>query len=102
MARALKKVYASLWNERAFEEREYWGMNHRAAFMGVAVNPSFVLRAAGRRGGDQPAGGRGRSALPGGLAARRPAGGAAARSRRWWPRPSPSGAAPTASSATSA
>jgi pyruvate,water dikinase len=42
-ARALKRVYASLWNERAFEEREYWGMDHRQAFMGVAVNPSFVL-----------------------------------------------------------
>ncbi len=43
VARALKRVYASLWTERAFEEREYWGMNHREAFMGVAVNPSFVL-----------------------------------------------------------
>ena len=43
VARALKKVYASLWNERAFEEREYWRMDHREAFMGVAVNPSFVL-----------------------------------------------------------
>ena len=43
VARALRKVYASLWNERAFEEREYWSMDHRQAFMGVAVNPSFVL-----------------------------------------------------------
>jgi hypothetical protein len=43
VARALRRVYASLWNERAFEEREYWGMSHREAFMGVAVNPSFVL-----------------------------------------------------------
>jgi hypothetical protein len=43
VARALRKVYASLWNERAFEEREYWGMDHQQAFMGVAVNPSFVL-----------------------------------------------------------
>jgi pyruvate, water dikinase len=42
-ARALKRVYASLWNERAFEERAYWGMDHHLAFMGVAVNPSFVL-----------------------------------------------------------
>ena len=43
VARAVRKVYASLWNERAFEEREYWGMDHRQAFMGLAVNPSFVL-----------------------------------------------------------
>jgi hypothetical protein len=42
-ARALKRVYASLWNERAFEERAYWGMDHRQAYMAVAVNPSFVL-----------------------------------------------------------
>jgi hypothetical protein len=42
-ARALGKVYASLWNERAFEEREYWGIDHRKAFMGIAVHPAFVL-----------------------------------------------------------
>ncbi len=42
-ARALKKVFASLWNERAFEERAYWGMDHHQALMGLAVNPSFVL-----------------------------------------------------------
>jgi hypothetical protein len=41
--RALKKVYASLWNDRAFEERAYWSIDHRLAFMGVAVEPSFVL-----------------------------------------------------------
>jgi pyruvate,water dikinase len=43
VARALKKVYASLWNERAFEERAYWGIDHRLAYMGIAVEPSFVL-----------------------------------------------------------
>jgi pyruvate,water dikinase len=42
-ARALKKVYASLWNDRAFEERAYWGLDHAVSFMGVAVNPAFVL-----------------------------------------------------------
>jgi hypothetical protein len=42
VARALKKVWASLWNDRAFEERAYFGIDHRKAFMGVAVNPSFV------------------------------------------------------------
>jgi pyruvate, water dikinase len=43
VARALKKVYASLWSRRAFEERAYWGIDHRAVFMGVAVDPAFVL-----------------------------------------------------------
>jgi hypothetical protein len=43
VARALKKVYASLWNDRAFEEREYWGIDHRLSYMGIAVEPSFVL-----------------------------------------------------------
>jgi hypothetical protein len=42
-ARALKKVYASLWNDRAFEERAYWGLDHAASFMGVAVNAAFVM-----------------------------------------------------------
>jgi pyruvate, water dikinase len=41
-ARALKKVYASLWSRRAFEERAYFGVDQRAVYMGVAVNPSFV------------------------------------------------------------
>ncbi len=43
VARALKKVYASLWSRRAFEERAYWGIDQRAVAMGIAVNPSFVL-----------------------------------------------------------
>jgi pyruvate,water dikinase len=43
VTRALRKVYASLWNDRAFEERAYRGVDHRAAFMGVAVDASFVL-----------------------------------------------------------
>jgi pyruvate,water dikinase len=42
VARALKKVWASLWNDRAFEEREYYGADHRMAFMGLAVDASFV------------------------------------------------------------
>ncbi|HEY0709107.1 MAG TPA: PEP/pyruvate-binding domain-containing protein [Polyangia bacterium] len=42
VARAVRKVYASLWNERAFEERAFYGMDHTRAFMGIAVNPSFV------------------------------------------------------------
>lgn len=42
VARALKKVYASLWSRRAFEERAYYGVDQLAVYMGVAVNPSFV------------------------------------------------------------
>jgi hypothetical protein len=43
---AVRKVWASLWEERAFDEREYYGIDHRRAFMGIAVNPSFVLERA--------------------------------------------------------
>ncbi len=46
VARAVKKVWASLWNERAFDEREYYGIDHRRAYMGIAVNLSFVLERA--------------------------------------------------------
>lgn len=42
VARALKKVYASLWSRRAFEERAYYGVDQLAVYMGVAANPSFV------------------------------------------------------------
>lgn len=42
VARALKKVYASTWTRRAFEERAYFGVDQLAVYMGVAVNPSFV------------------------------------------------------------
>lgn len=43
VADAVRKVYASLWNERAFDEREYYGIDHRAAYMGLAVNPAYAL-----------------------------------------------------------
>jgi hypothetical protein len=39
---ALRKVWSSLWNERAFDDREYYGLDHRKVYMGVAVNPTFV------------------------------------------------------------
>lgn len=42
VARALRKVYASLWSRRAFEERAYFGIDPLAVYMGAAVNPSFV------------------------------------------------------------
>ncbi len=40
--RAVRRVWASLWNVRAFDDREYYGIDHRAVFMGIAVHPSFV------------------------------------------------------------
>jgi len=43
VANAVRKVFASLWNERAFDEREYYGIDHRAAYMGLAVHPSYAL-----------------------------------------------------------
>ena len=43
IARAMTKVWRSLWNDRAWEERDYYGIDHKRAFMGVWVNPSFVL-----------------------------------------------------------
>jgi hypothetical protein len=45
-AQALLKVWASLWNERAFDERAYYGIDHRLAFMGVAVHPTYALERA--------------------------------------------------------
>jgi hypothetical protein len=39
---ALRRVWASLWNERAFDDREYYGLHHHRVFMGVAVHPTFV------------------------------------------------------------
>lgn len=43
VADALRKVWRSLWNVRAFDEREFYGIDHTQAYMGVAVQPSFVL-----------------------------------------------------------
>ncbi len=38
---AIKKVYASLWNWRAFEERDYFKIDHQSCAMGVLVHRSF-------------------------------------------------------------
>ena len=43
VADALRKVWRSLWNLRAFDEREFYGIDHAQAYMGMAVQPSFVL-----------------------------------------------------------
>jgi pyruvate, water dikinase len=42
LTEAIRKVWASLWNEQAFDEREYFGIDHRLAQMGIAVTLSFV------------------------------------------------------------
>jgi pyruvate,water dikinase len=42
----VRKVWASVWNWRAFEERSYWNIDHRHVRMGVAVNRAFVDEAA--------------------------------------------------------
>lgn len=38
---AVRTVWASLWNPRAFDEREYHSIDHRLVGMGVLVHPSF-------------------------------------------------------------
>ncbi len=39
--RGLKKVWASLWNTRAFEEREYFQIDHTKVRMGILVSRAF-------------------------------------------------------------
>jgi len=39
--RAIKKVWASLWNWRAFEERNYYNIVHTSCAMGILVHRSF-------------------------------------------------------------
>ena len=41
LAKSLKEVYASLWNFRAFIERDFHRIDHKAAAMGVLVHPSY-------------------------------------------------------------
>ncbi|MBO6518316.1 MAG: hypothetical protein JJ975_17410 [Bacteroidia bacterium] len=39
--KAIKKVWASLWSLEAFLERDYFGIDHSEAFMGILVHRSF-------------------------------------------------------------
>ncbi len=39
VARALVRVWASLWNAEAYDEREWYGIDHRRAAMAVLVDP---------------------------------------------------------------
>jgi hypothetical protein len=38
---AIKKVWSSVWYARAWEEREYWGINHTDVGMAMLVNPTY-------------------------------------------------------------
>lgn len=41
ISKSIKQVYASLWNLRAFEEREFHRINHFVASMGVLCHPNY-------------------------------------------------------------
>ena len=41
ISKSLKQVYASLWNFRAFVERDFHRIDHLAAAMGVLVHPNY-------------------------------------------------------------
>ena len=41
ISKSLKQVYASLWNFRAFIERDFHRIDHLAAAMGVLVHPNY-------------------------------------------------------------
>lgn len=40
IAKSIKQVYASMWNFRAFDEREFYRVDHFTAAMGVLVHPN--------------------------------------------------------------
>lgn len=41
ISKSIKQVYASLWNFRAFEERQFYRVDHFQTAMGVLVHPNF-------------------------------------------------------------
>ena len=41
LSKSVKQVFASLWNLRAFEEREFHRVDHKAAAMGVLMHPNY-------------------------------------------------------------
>ncbi len=41
IAKSIKQVYASLWTFRAFDEREFYRVDHFQTAMGVLVHPNF-------------------------------------------------------------
>ena len=42
LSKSIKQVFASLWNYRAFEAREFYRINHFVTAMGVLVHPNFA------------------------------------------------------------
>lgn len=38
----VRRVFASVWNFRAFEERSFWNIDHEAVRMGCAINQAFT------------------------------------------------------------
>ena len=40
-AKTAKQVWAGLWTYRAFEERDFWRIDHLTASMGILVHPNF-------------------------------------------------------------
>ena len=41
LSKSIKQVFASLWNYRAFEARDFYRIDHIATAMGVLVHPNF-------------------------------------------------------------
>ncbi|MFK7787761.1 MAG: PEP/pyruvate-binding domain-containing protein [Crocinitomicaceae bacterium] len=41
LSKTIKEIFASLWNLRAYEEREFYRINHYIASMGVLCHPNF-------------------------------------------------------------
>ena len=41
-SRVVTKVFASVWNFRAYEERAFWNIDHQAVRMGCVINQAFT------------------------------------------------------------
>ncbi len=41
LEKAIKTVWASIWNKRAYDERSLYGIDHAQVYMGIQVNLSF-------------------------------------------------------------
>jgi hypothetical protein len=42
LADTLRKVFASIWTEKAFLTREYYGIDHMKVYMGMLSHPAFA------------------------------------------------------------
>ena len=42
LSKSVRQVYASLWNFRAYEEREFFRIDHANTAMGVLIHPNFT------------------------------------------------------------